>query len=189
MIEAAVVARNLSAQRDERAKMEKLFGTGPKAINPDDLPLSVMKQAMICGKILCYDQGFRMIKAASDQFGWNLQSPAIARVWREGCIIRSAMLDDMASAFAEDPQRSLIAAPFFSAQIVVTHDALRIVVATAAMHGVAVPAHAAALAYFDAMRTARGTANMIQGQRDFFGLHGFARLDDGTNGNHGPWTH
>ncbi|MFO8127733.1 NADP-dependent phosphogluconate dehydrogenase [Yoonia sp.] len=188
VIEAAVVARNLSARRDERAEMEKLFGTGPKAINPDDLPLAVMEQAMICGKILCYDQGFRMIRAASDQFDWNLQSPAIARVWREGCIIRSAMLDDMASAFTEDPQRSLMAAPFFSAQIAKTHDALRKVVATAAMHGIAVPAHAAALAYFDAMRTARGTANMIQGQRDFFGLHGFARLDDGTTGNHGPWA-
>jgi 6-phosphogluconate dehydrogenase len=188
VIEAAVVVRNLSARRDERAAMEDLFGTGPKAITPKDLPLSVMEQAMICGKILCYDQGFRMIKAASDQFEWNLRPPAIARVWREGCIIRSAMLDDMASAFTEDPGRPLMAAPFFSSQIADTHDALRKVVAIAAMHGVAAPAHAAALAYFDAMRTARGTANMIQGQRDFFGLHGFARLDDGTSGNHGPWA-
>jgi 6-phosphogluconate dehydrogenase len=77
---------------------------------------------------------------------------------------------------------------FFAEKIKASHDALRQVVAIAAQHGQPVPAHAAALAYFDGMRTARGTANMIQGQRDFFGLHGFARLDDGTSGNHGPWA-
>ena len=188
VIEAAVVARNLSARRDQRARMQDLFGTGPTKINAEDLPVSLMEQAMICGKILCYDQGFGMIRGASEQFGWNLQLPAIARVWREGCIIRSAMLDDMASAFTDDADRSLMAAPFFADLISKTHDALRKVVSVAALHGVAVPAHASALAYFDAMRTARGTANMIQGQRDFFGLHGFARLDDGTSDNHGPWA-
>jgi len=160
----------------------------PIPVIADDLPIAMMEQALICGKILCYDQGFRMIKAASDQFNWHLQAPAIARVWREGCIIRSAMLDDMASAFTEDDKRALMAAPVFSDQIKQTHDALRKTVAIAALHGVAVPAHAAALAYFDAMRTARGTANMIQGQRDFFGLHGFVRLDDESSDNHGPWA-
>lgn len=188
VIEAAVVARNLSARRDERAGMEALFGTAPTPIAPADLPAKVMEQAMICGKILCYDQGFAMIRAASDQFGWQLHAPAIARVWRAGCIIRSAMLDDMAQAFGDDADRPLMAAPVFADQIKGTHDALRRLVAIAALHGIAVPAHAAALSYFDAMRTARGTANMIQGQRDFFGLHGFARLDDGTSGNHGPWA-
>ena len=186
VIEAAVLARNLSARRSERAQMQALFGAGPSRIS--DLPAQVMEQALICGKILCYDQGFRMMQAASQDFGWNLSAPAIARVWRAGCIIRSAMLDDMASAFTENPDRSLMAAPFFADKIKASHNALRQVVSTAALHGIAVPAHAAALAYFDAMRTARGTANMIQGQRDFFGLHGFARLDDGSQDNHGPWA-
>ncbi len=186
VIEAAVVARNLSSRRDERAKMQSLYGAAPRRIS--DLPVAAMEQALICGKIMCYDQGFRMMKAASKEFGWNLALPGIARVWREGCIIRSAMLDDMANAFTEDADRSLMAAPFFATRIKASHEALRQVVATAAMHGIAVPAHAAALAYFDAMRTARGTANMIQGQRDFFGLHGFERLDNGTVGQHGPWA-
>ena len=186
VIEAAVVARNLSSRRDERAVMQTLYGAGPRRIA--DLPVAVMEQALICGKIMCYDQGFGMMKAASKDFGWNLRLPGIARVWRAGCIIRSAMLDDMASAFTDDAGRSLMAAPFFLDRIKASHDALRQVVATAALHGIAVPAHAAALAYFDAMRTARGTANMIQGQRDFFGLHGFERLDDGSSGQHGPWA-
>lgn len=186
VIEAAVVARNISARTDDRAALQALFGAGPTPI--PDLPTNVMEQALICGKILCYDQGFAMMQAASTEFGWNLQAPAIARVWREGCIIRSAMLDDMASAFTENAGRALMAAPFFAEKIKASHMALRQVVSIAALHGIAVPAHAAALAYFDAMRTARGTANMIQGQRDFFGLHGFARIDDGTTGNHGPWA-
>ncbi len=186
VIEAAVMARNISARRDERTSLQALFGAGPMPIT--DLPTGVMEQALICGKILCYDQGFGMMSAASGAFGWTLSAPAIARVWRQGCIIRSAMLDDMAAAFAENPDRRLMAAPFFAQKITASHNALREVVAVAARHGIAVPAHAAALAYFDTMRTARGTANMIQGQRDFFGLHGFGRLDDGREGQHGPWV-
>jgi 6-phosphogluconate dehydrogenase len=188
VIEAAVVARNISSRREERADLQALFGAGPQRITKGGLPSGLLEQALICGKILCYDQGFRMMKAASQNYGWKLQAPAIARVWREGCIIRSAMLDDMAAAFTQDPDRSLMAAPFFAEKIKASHDALRQVVAIAAQHGQPVPAHAAALAYFDGMRTARGTANMIQGQRDYFGLHGFARLDDSTSGNHGPWA-
>ena len=152
------------------------------------LDLGMLEQALIAGKILCYAQGFRMISAASDAFGWSLHGPTIARTWRAGCIIRSDMLDDMATALDEAPDRSLIAAPIFAEQMTRTHGALRRVVGAGAGAGIAVPALSAALAYFDTMRTARGTANMIQGQRDYFGWHGFVRLDDGTEDRHGPWA-
>ncbi len=185
-IEAAVVARNLSAQRDARAAGEALFGTAPHHIAHDVLPLKTLEEALIAGKILCYAQGFGMIEKASVDFGWALPLPAIAEVWREGCIIRSAMLDDMATALRENPARNLMMAPKFADTLKKTHGALRQVVAQAALHGIALPALSSGLAYFDAMRTARGTANMIQGQRDFFGAHGFARVDGG-DGHHGPW--
>ena len=188
VIEAAVAARNMSARREERATLEDIYGPGPTRIAADTLPLETLENALIAGKILCYAQGFQMIGAASDQFGWHLDGPAIARVWREGCIIRSAMLDDMATALDEAPGRSLIAAPFFADWLKKTHADLRAVVAIGAGAGIAVPALSAALAYFDTMRTGRGTANMIQGQRDYFGWHGFARLDDGTKDRHGPWA-
>jgi len=187
VIEAAVAARNMSARRDERAAMEALYGAAPQTIPPGDLPMETLEAALICGKILCYAQGFQMIAAASDQFGWGLHGPTIAETWREGCIIRSTMLDDMATALTDNPGGSLIAAPYFADWLKKTHDALREVVAIGAGAGIAVPALSSALAYFDTMRTARGTANMIQGQRDFFGLHGFVRLDDGTSDRHGPW--
>jgi 6-phosphogluconate dehydrogenase len=185
-IEAAVVARNLSSQLDARAQGEALFGTGPRHLPHETLSLGTLEKALIAGKILCYAQGFGMISKASEEFDWALPLPAIAQVWREGCIIRSAMLDDMATALGEDADRNLMMAPKFAALLTDTHSALRQVVAQAALHGLALPALSSGLAYFDSMRTARGTANMIQGQRDFFGAHGFARTDGGS-GHHGPW--
>lgn len=185
-IEAAVVARNLSARRDERAAGEALFGAAPRHIPHDVLSLAMLEKALIAGKILCYAQGFDMIAKASVEFGWALPLPAIAEVWRAGCIIRSDMLDDMASALRQDAGRNLMMAPKFSGILRQNHDDLRQVVAQAALHGLPLPALSSGLAYFDTMRTARGTANMIQGQRDFFGAHGFERVDGGS-GHHGPW--
>lgn len=187
-IEAAVVARNLSSRRDTRAKGEALFGAGPEQMTDGTLSEETLEQALICGKILCYAQGFGMISAASEAFGWALPLPDIARVWREGCIIRSDMLNDMATALTENPAQNLMFAPYFAGHLQTSHGALRRVVAQAVLHGIPAPALSSGLAYFDAMRTQRGTANMIQGQRDFFGLHGFARLDDGSTGQHGPWA-
>lgn len=188
VIEAAVAARNVSSRRSERAEAEALFGRAAQALPADTLPDEVLEQALICGKILCYSQGFAMISAASEEFGWDLPLPTIARIWREGCIIRSSMLDDMAAALSDAPGRDLMFAPFFADLLGRTHGALRQVVAAGATHGIALPALGAGLAHFDAMRMARGTANMIQGQRDFFGLHGFVRLDTGAAGQHGPWA-
>lgn len=186
-IEAAVVARNLSSQRTTRATGESIFGTAPHQIPHDVLGVDNLEQALIAGKIICYAQGFEMITKASEQFGWSLPLPEIAKVWRAGCIIRSAMLDDMSKALAEDSNRNLMFASDFAAQLKDTHMGLRQSVAQGSLHGIAVPALGSGLAYFDAMRTARGTANMIQGQRDYFGRHGFVHLD-GSADQHGPWV-
>ncbi len=184
VIEAAVMARNVSARLDERKIGEARFGAAPQAV---ELTAEQLELALTAGKILCYAQGFAMIEGAGRAFGWELDLPAIARVWRAGCIIRSSMLNDMATALAEDPARNLILAPFFAEKIEAGLPALRQVVAQAALNGHAVPALASGLSWFDLMRTARGTANMIQGQRDFFGAHGYQRLD-GKDAPHGPWA-
>ncbi|WP_333714689.1 NADP-dependent phosphogluconate dehydrogenase, partial [Yoonia sp.] len=139
-IEAAVVARNLSALKDERKAGEVLFGTGPRRIPHDTLSTDTLEQALIAGKILCYAQGFGMIDKASLAFDWALPLPAIAEVWRAGCIIRSDMLDDMAKALRDDPAGNLMKAPHFAQLLTETHGALRQVVAQAALHGIALPA-------------------------------------------------
>jgi 6-phosphogluconate dehydrogenase len=184
VIEAAVSARNMSAQRALRADLAARFG-GSEAL---DIPAGTLEAALTCGKILCYAQGFDMLRAAAGAFAWSLQPEVIARNWRAGCIIRSAMLDDMAAAFEASPETTLMAAPYFADILGDTIAALRSTVIAANGAGLPVPALSAALGYFDTMRQARGTANMIQGQRDYFGLHGFARLDSGASDQHGPWA-
>jgi 6-phosphogluconate dehydrogenase len=186
VIEAAVAARNLSANRPLRAEGEALYGTPSRILGKHTLSEDDLRDALIAGKILCYAQGFDLLGKAAAEHGWDLPMPAIAEVWREGCIIRSSMLNDMASALKESPS-NLIFAPYFHAQMTKTLPALRKVVVTAAGSALPVPAMAAALTYFDTITQERGTANMIQGQRDYFGAHGFKRTDRDGEGYHGPW--
>ena len=186
-IEAAVAARNLSSRLDERKAGEAIFGAAPQLVTQADGLLGQLEQALLAGKIACYAQGFGLLAAASKEFDWSLDMGDVARVWRAGCIIRSSMLDDMASALSGDPDINLMFAPFFAERLAASHGGLRMVVAQAAIAGAPTPALAAALAYFDMMRTSRSTANMIQGQRDFFGAHSFERVD-AEGAHHGPWA-
>lgn len=186
VIEAAVAARNLSAGLSLRAKGEELFGRPTTAVDVKALDENALRDALTVGKILCYAQGFDLLNKAAKENGWDLPMPAIAEVWREGCIIRSSMLNDMAKALADAPD-NLILAPYFADIISDRLPMLRKVVVTAAGAGLPVPALAAALTYFDTVTQARGTANMIQAQRDYFGAHGFKRTDKDGEGFHGPW--
>ncbi|MBA4491325.1 NADP-dependent phosphogluconate dehydrogenase [Paracoccus sp. S1E-3] len=186
VIEAAVTARNLSARLADRKKGAEVFGAMPQPLPQGLLDTETLEQALIAGKILCYAQGFEMLARASAEFGWNLPMPTIAKIWRNGCIIRSEMLNDMASALAANPGESLIFAEPFTSMLRENESALRKTVIAATGAGIAVPALAAGLSWFDTMRSPRGAANMIQAQRDFFGAHGFERLD-GKDAPHGPW--
>ncbi|HGG63044.1 MAG TPA: NADP-dependent phosphogluconate dehydrogenase, partial [Rhodobacteraceae bacterium] len=122
------------------------------------------------------------------EYDWSLNMPRIAEIWRAGCIIRSSLLDDLADALRSDPpQGELILAPTIRARLDTTIAPLRRVVASAVTNGIPVPVLAGALAWYDSIRTARGSTNLIQAQRDFFGEHGFKRIDkDGVQ--HGPWN-
>jgi 6-phosphogluconate dehydrogenase len=175
VIEAAVMARNVSARLEERRTGETLFGAAPMALATGVMTIDQLEHAMIAGKILCYAQGFGLLHDASGFFKWGLPLPTVARIWRAGCIIRSAMLNDMAAALEEAPERKLIHAPHFAGILQQAEAGLRGVVATGAVNGLPLPALSAGLAWFDMMRTGRSTANMIQAQRDYFGAHGFQR--------------
>jgi 6-phosphogluconate dehydrogenase len=186
-IEAAVAARNFSSRLEERKAGEEIFGAAPMQLDQADGLIDKLEQALLAGKIACYAQGFGLLSAASEEFGWSLPMPAIAEVWRAGCIIRSAMLDDMAQALGADAETNLMFAPSFAERLKATHGGLRHVVALAATSGTPAPALSAALSYFDMMRTARSTANMLQAQRDYFGRHTFQRVDREGAFN-GPWA-
>jgi 6-phosphogluconate dehydrogenase len=189
-IEAAVAARSLSSFKAQRENAEKVLGL-PKAdqiksVDRNQL-IADLELALLAGKIGAYAQGFAVMAEASKEFGWKLPMPTIAQIWRAGCIIRSQFLDDITSAFRAMPDAdNLVITPAFAALVKETDGALRRVVSIAALNGLAVPALASALGYFDSYRRGRGTANLIQAQRDFFGAHGFDRVD-GVDKHHGPW--
>jgi 6-phosphogluconate dehydrogenase len=188
-IEAAVAARSLSSFKTQREKAETILGLpGGSLANVDRTQLIAdLELALLAGKIGAYAQGFAVMAEASREFGWSLPMPTIAQIWRAGCIIRSQFLDDITSAFRAMPDAdNLVITPAFAALVKETDGALRRVVSTAVLNGLAVPALASALGYFDSYRRGRGSANLIQAQRDFFGAHGFDRTD-GVDKHHGPW--
>lgn len=181
-IEAAVGARNISASTDLRA----LLATHAATSLP--LPEAVLHDALHAGKIIAYAQGFDLLARASIEYKWNLSLAEIARVWRAGCIIRSQMLDDIAAAFEARPDASLLAGPEFRSSLDTLVPALRETVSEAMRVGLPVPALANALLYLDQLSRPRGTANLLQGLRDYFGQHGFERTDRPGTGFHGPWV-
>ncbi|WP_274626657.1 NADP-dependent phosphogluconate dehydrogenase [Arvimicrobium flavum] len=184
-IEAAVAARVISSMKDERLKAEAAYGIAAPKLGKE--VVADLELALFAGKISAYAQGFAVMSAASREFNWNLPLPTIAKIWRAGCIIRSQFLGTIAEAFGKDASvPNLLMAPAFIGMMKEASPALRRVVARAAEAGLPVPALASALAYFDAYRQGRGTSNLIQGQRDFFGAHGFERID-AEGAHHGPW--
>jgi len=179
LIGEAVFARCLSAQKDERVKASKVLTadvpifTGDKAQFIDDL-----EKALFAAKIASYAQGYALMKAAADEYGWKLNYGSIALMWRGGCIIRSQFLNNIREAYSSNPElENLLLDPFFSETVMAAGASWRRVVAAAVTQGVPVPAMACALSYFDGYRSERLPANLLQAQRDYFGAHTYERLD------------
>ena len=193
VIEAAVAARSWAADKAARVAGEKLFGRA-KGLQRRDTGtesefLGNLEAALLAGRIIAYAQGFTVMQAASAQWQWSLPLGTIAEIWRAGCIIRSAFLDDIAAVYERgEGTDSLMRAPYFANLLKTSESALRTVVAAGVQSGLAVPAFSAALAAYDYLKTARSTADLIQGQRDFFGAHGFERNDRPGEVMHGPWS-
>ena len=176
VIEAAVGARAWSSDKAGRVDAAQVLAG---VTTPQNIPQpQVLAQALLAGRILAHAQGFRLLHAASDVHDWSLDLARIAQIWRAGCIIRSALLDDLAAAFHSGVGGGdLLQSTLIQQLLAETIGGLRQVVAAAAMAGLPVPALGAALSWYDSARQARGTANLIQAQRDIFGAHGFQRTD------------
>ena len=185
-IVAAVQARSLSALRDDRLRMSagRLVPTGGQKLRSID----AVRDALMAGKICAYAQGFAVLAAAREAYGWSLDPAEAARVWRGGCIIRARLLDDIRATFAGTPGVSnLLACPNLHTRVTSAQTGWREVVCAATAAGLPAPALGSALAYWDSVNTPRLWADLLQAQRDFFGAHGFHRLDrDGVH--HGPWV-
>ncbi|GAA3162760.1 MULTISPECIES: NADP-dependent phosphogluconate dehydrogenase [Streptomyces] len=179
-IAQATFARVASARTELRAAYRPLPGGVRQKLSPDEAERFTrdVEQALYASKVIAYDQGWTMIRDAAAEYGWDIDLGAVAKIWRGGCIIRAAFLDRIRAAHAANPDLvSLLAEAGFAAEITEAQPAWRAVVATAAQHGIPVPAFSAALASYDTLRSARLPAALIQGQRDFFGAHTYRRTD------------
>ena len=183
-IEGAVAARSISSRKDERVAAQAAYGK--PVSRKADIPLDELEKALLAGKIVSYAQGFAVMQAASEEHGWNLPLPTIAKIWRAGCIIRSRFLDQMSAAYARSNTVNLLMVPDFVTIMKDAHHSLRKLVAAAALGEFPTICLSASLAYFDSYRQAQGTANLIQGLRDFFGAHGFEIEGRGPD-QHGKW--
>ena len=191
LIGESVFARSLSAMKDERVKASETFTkestvfSGKKKEFVDHIG-----KALFAAKIVSYAQGFSLIRAASEEFGWNINYGDIALMWRGGCIIRSAFLGKIKEAFTNEPNlTNLLLAPYFTEKIQSSEKSWREVVSVAVKNGIPVPALSSALSYFDGFTTNRLPANLLQAQRDYFGAHQYERVDK-SRGEffHTNWT-
>ena len=179
-IAEAVFARSLSALTDQRAAARSLPGPGrdaTAATTRRDLAEDV-RRALYASKIVAYAQGFDQIAAASAEYGWDIDRSVVASIWRGGCIIRARFLNSLRTAYATDPvPPTLLADAAFADALAQAQDSWRRVVATATMIGVPTPGFSSALAYYDGLRRERLPAALVQGLRDYFGAHTYARVD------------
>jgi 6-phosphogluconate dehydrogenase len=175
-IAAAVDARVLSWDVALRARAEAAFGAGSRSalegLSPGDL-----RDALHASRIASYTQGFALLAAGSREHGYGTDRAEIARIWKAGCIIRARLLDDVRAAFRAEPDALMALAGAFPGALSARLPAWRRVVAAAAAAGLPSPGLAASLAWFDSLTTARGSANLIQAQRDSFGSHGYERFE------------
>ncbi|MDB5858590.1 MAG: gndA [Ramlibacter sp.] len=176
----AVFARTVSAVKAERvAASAVLAGPETKTFRGDrGAFVEKVRRALLAAKVCAYAQGFQLLRAADREYQWDLPLATITSVWRAGCIIRARLLEDVRRAWARQPElANLLVDEHFARVMAECQEDLREVVATAAMHGVAVPAFMSALAYYDAYRSPRLPANLLQAQRDYFGAHSYQRTD------------
>jgi 6-phosphogluconate dehydrogenase len=178
-IYAAVEMRLMSSLKAERVKASQLLGgVAQKFTGDKERLINITEKALYASKVTSYAQGFALLKRASKEYKFGFNHADIARIWRAGCIIRASLLDDIASAFEREPELpNLLLDETFRNVVVESQSAWREVVKTAIDLGIPMMATSASLAYFDAYRSERLPANLIQAQRDFFGAHTYRRID------------
>jgi 6-phosphogluconate dehydrogenase len=178
-IDMAVQMRNLSMRKAEReAGGEKLSGPSIQYTGDADRWVQRLGRALNAAVIITYCQGMAQLLKASERYDYGLDMSVVARIWRGGCIIRSAILETIMAAFHKTPDLpNLLLDPELGGRVMERQADLRHIIKTATAWGVPIPGFMASLAYFDAYRSSRLPANLIQAQRDYFGAHTYKRID------------
>ena len=179
LVAEAVYARVLSALKSEREGAAQALSSPARSLEGERAEIIAdIHDALYASKIVSYAQGFMLLRAAATEYGWDLDYGGIAYLWREGCIIRSVLLEHIKAAFERQADLpSLIVDDYFRAELHRAEGGWRRTVVRAVQAGIPVPAYSTALAFYDGYRTARLPANLIQAQRDYFGAHTYERID------------
>lgn len=180
IITESVFARFISAMKEERVHASKtLSGPSTSAFNGDrEAFIESVRKALYMSKICSYAQGFAQMRAASNEYNWDLQYGDIAMIFRGGCIIRAQFLQKIKDAYDRDSQlNNLLLDPYFKEIVESYQSALREIIGVAVQRGIPVPCFSAALSYYDSYRMASLPANLLQAQRDYFGAHTYQRVD------------
>jgi 6-phosphogluconate dehydrogenase len=178
-VDTAVMMRDLSGYKVER-KIAAQMIHGPKTTFKGDRDrfISQLRNALYASMIITYTQGMALLKQASNAYGYGLNLEAVARIWRGGCIIRAALLEDIRTSYQKQPGLvNLLMDPHLSEEVMARQGDLREVVSVAANLGLPAPGLMVSLAYFDGYRSAWLPANLMQAQRDYFGAHTYERVD------------
>lgn len=176
-IDASVAARNLSKLKDLRMELESAFGKASKIENASDFEAQ-LEEAFFFSMVSAYAQGMHLLWKASKEYNYDLNMAEIAKIWRGGCIIRAEFLQDMYEAYQKDPNLEHLYQDVAIQQKIQTGlKHTRSVIAASITAGIAVPCYAAAITYFDTLKTGRMPSNLTQAQRDYFGAHTFERID------------
>ncbi len=176
-IDTAVSMREISAMKSQRIEAEKIY---PKTESngASELSISDLENALYFAFIVTYSQGMSQLAAASIEYDYNLDMEKISKIWRGGCIIRAALLEDMRQAYDNNPElTSLLLDGSFSNKIKACEQSARKVVLYAIEKGIPSMSLSASLNYFDSFVSGRLPLNLIQAQRDHFGSHTYERID------------
>jgi 6-phosphogluconate dehydrogenase len=182
-IDVAVAMRDLSGYVQERTTAHHVLHGPPLSFNGDhDGLIQSLGNALYAAMIVTYAQGMDLLRHASKAYDYGLNLEEVARIWRGGCIIRAALLEDFRAAFKANPDlTNLLLDARIAEKVVARQRDLRKVVGTTADLGIAAPAFMMSLAYLDALRSGWMPTNLVQAQRDFFGAHTYQRVDvEGT---------
>ena len=191
LITESVYARYISAMKDERVAASQVLPNPEFDLGDVDKKELVEKirRALYFSKIMSYAQGFEQLRVASENYNWNLNYGDMAKIWREGCIIRAQFLQKITDAYEKNPElKNLMLDDYFKKIVEEYQNDVRDIAALAIKAGVACPGFSSAITYYDQYRSAHLPANIIQAQRDYFGAHTYERTDrEGVY--HYEWYH
>lgn len=179
VIDIAVAMRDMSGLKEEReTAVGKLEGPDIKLTDEKTELISMLEQALYFAMITVYAQGMALLQAASQKYKYDLKSESIAKIWRGGCIIRAVLLEDILTAFSQEPGlANLMINKVLADKLQHSEKGIRYVIKEAVDNGIPMPAMMMSLAYYDSYRSGWLPANLLQAQRDYFGAHTYERID------------